>query len=319
MLPKQPILSSLTPFTRVLFAVLLMITCFGITFLLGFLMAGPLFGVGIADITLAITNMDDPKTLQVLQYFQVVQSLGLFIFPPLLAGYFFDGNSFRFLLLDRKSWWHVYLMTLILMIVSVPFINGLVIWNESMVLPDSLKWMEDWMKNSEEQAAKLTEAFMKMPTVGAFLFNLLMIAVLPSIGEELVFRGLFQRLFRDWLGNIHLAIFISAFFFSAMHMQFYGFLPRLVLGLILGYVFYLSGSLWMPILAHFIQNGSVVTITWLGQQGVIKGDYENFGTTENIWIILVSFLLTAIMVGLIGRFAEKRPGKLSKEFHRLYN
>ena len=313
MLPKQPILSDLTPFTRLLFAILLIITCFAVTFFFGLLLARPLFGVGITDIANAINDISDPKTIRVIEFFQVVQSFGLFIIPPLLAGFFFEGNSFTFLLLNRKSRWQIYVMTLLLMIVSVPFINGLVEWNEMMKLPDSLKWLEDWMKESEDQAAKLTEAFMKMPTVGAFLFNLLMIAVLPSIGEELVFRGLFQKLLKDWLGNIHLAIFISAFLFSAMHFQFYGFLPRLVLGLMLGYLFYLSGSLWMPILAHFIQNGSVVIIIWLGEQGVIKGDYENFGTTENIWIILVSFLLTVTLVWLTGKIAKNKSEDLTRE------
>ncbi|MEI6435016.1 MAG: CPBP family intramembrane glutamic endopeptidase [Bacteroidota bacterium] len=305
-LPKQPILSSLTPFTRVLFAILLMIACFAITFFLGLALAGPLFGVGIADITNALSDFSDPKTLRILKYFQVIQSFGLFILPPLMAGFFFGVNPFSFLLLNKRSRWQVYLITLVLMVGSLPFINGLVSLNELLKLPESLKWLEDWMKTAEEEAAKLTEAFMQMPDFGSFLFNLLLIAVLPSVGEELLFRGLFQRLFREWFGNIHFAIFTSAFLFSAMHFQFYGFLPRLVLGLMLGYLFYLSGSLWTPILAHFIQNGSVVVVTWLGEQGVISGDYENFGTTTNGLIIACSFGIILLMLWLIGYYSRER-------------
>jgi hypothetical protein len=174
-----------------------------------------------------------------------------------------------------------------------------------MSLPSSLQWLEDWMKTSEEQAARLTDALLQMPTFGSFLFNMLMIAVLPAVGEELVFRGLFQRLFKEWLGNAHLAILLAAFLFSAIHMQFYGFIPRLVLGLILGYLFYFSGSLWVPILAHFIQNGTVVLITWLGQQGMIGGDYENFGMSENIWIIALSLALTLMMLWLVRYFSKE--------------
>jgi membrane protease YdiL (CAAX protease family) len=128
---------------------------------------------------------------------------------------------------------------------------------------------------------------------------MLMIAILPAIGEEFMFRGLIQRLLKDWLGNIHLAIFISALLFSAMHMQFYGFFPRMVLGIMFGYMFYWTGSLWIPIFAHFIQNGLVVTVTYLGQQGIIGGDYENFGSTDNFLVILVSLLISAIILFIL--------------------
>ena len=155
------------------------------------------------------------------------------------------------------------------------------------------------MKATEKEAAKLTEAFMQMPTVGSFLFNMLMIAVLPAIGEEFMFRGLIQRLLKEWLGNIHVAILIAALLFSAMHMQFYGFLPRLMLGIVFGYLFYWTGSLWIPIFAHFIQNGLVVTVTYLGQQGIIGGDYENFGSTGNIPVILVSLIISAFILYIL--------------------
>jgi hypothetical protein len=289
----------------VLFVFLLMISCFAITFFFFFLMAGPLFGADITDITSLLGDYEDPGTLRLIEYFQVVQSIGLFILPPLLAGFFFEGASFRYLRLDKSVPWMIYPSTILLILVSIPFINGLVSWNEMMSLPSSLQWLEDWMKTSEEQAARLTDAFLQMPTFGSFLFNMLMIAVLPAVGEELVFRGLFQRLFTEWLGNAHLAILMAAFLFSAIHMQFYGFIPRLVLGLILGYLFYFSGSLWVPILAHFIQNGTVVLITWLGQQGIIGGDYENFGMSENIWVIAISLALTIMMMWLVRYFSKQ--------------
>jgi hypothetical protein len=168
-----------------------------------------------------------------------------------------------------------------------------------MKLPDALRELEDWMRDAEAQAAKLTEAFMAMPTMGSFLFNMLMIAVLPAIGEEIMFRGLIQRLLKDWLGNIHIAIFISALLFSAMHMQFFGFLPRMLLGMVFGYLFYWTGSLWIPIFAHFIQNGMVVVVTYLGQQGIIGGDYENFGTSGNVVVILLSLVISSVILFII--------------------
>ncbi len=297
--PKQPILESLTPFTRILFAILLIISSFAVTFFLGMVMASPLFGVGMKDILSALSDFENPVTLKLLKYFQVIQSFGLFIFPSLLAGYFFERSSKRYLCLDKPSKWLIYLLTLVLMLASLPLINWMVSVNDMMKLPEFLRGMEEWMKATEKEAAKLTEAFMQMPTVGSFLFNMLMIAVLPAIGEEFMFRGLIQRLLKEWLGNIHVAILIAALLFSAMHMQFYGFLPRLMLGIVFGYLFYWTGSLWIPIFAHFIQNGLVVTVTYLGQQGIIGGDYENFGSTGNILVILVSLIISAFILYIL--------------------
>ncbi len=304
-LHKPPILDSLTPFTRLLFSVLLIITCFAITFFLGLLLAGPLFGVKVSNMLSLINDYQDVKTIRLLQYFQILQSFGLFIFPTLLAGYFFERSSMRYLHLDKSSRWLIYLITFALMFAALPLINWMVSVNEMMKLPDFLKGMEDWMKSAEDEAAKLTEVFMKMPVFGAFLFNLLMIALLPAIGEEFLFRGLLQRLMQEWLKNIHVAIFISAFFFSAMHMQFYGFLPRMFLGVLFGYLFYWSGSLWVPVCAHFINNGAAVSVAYFSQRGTLSGDYENFGATDNIFLILLSIIATGVCLWLIYKL---KPG-----------
>jgi hypothetical protein len=183
--------------------------------------------------------------------------------------------------------------------------------NDMMKLPDFLNGLEAWMKTMEEEAEKLTRAFMQMPTPGAFLFNMFMIALLPAIGEEFMFRGLIQRLFKEWLGNIHVAIFLSALLFSAMHMQFYGFLPRMVLGIVFGYLFYWSGSIWIPVFAHFIQNGLVVMVTYLGENGIIYGDYENFGTSNNVYILLMSALFVSALLYLLYRWRSQSTNGVS--------
>ncbi len=298
-LQKPPILESLTPFTRILFSVLLVITSFAITFLLGIMLAKPIFGTGMMDVMTSLSDYDNPESLRLLQYFQVIQSFGLFIFPALLAGYFFGNSSHRYLCLNKSPKWPVYLFTFILILASLPIINWMISVNDMMKLPDALRGIEDWMRATEAGAARLTEAFMAMPTMVSFLFNMLMIAVLPAIGEEIMFRGLIQRLLKEWLGNVHIAIFISALLFSAMHMQFYGFLPRMVLGMVFGYLFYWTGSLWIPVFAHFIQNGTVVVVTYLGQQGIIGGDYENFGTSGSSLVILLSLVTSSLVLFII--------------------
>jgi uncharacterized protein len=258
-------------------------------------------GIGLADLISSMSDYTDEKTVRLLEYFQVIQSFGLFIIPALLAGWFFERSSVRYLRLDQPSRWPVYLVTFVLMFASLPLINWMITMNEALKLPGFLKDIEDWMKTTEETAAKLTEVFMNMPSFGGFLFNLVMIALLPAIGEEFMFRGLLQRLLHAWMGNIHLAVFMAAFLFSAMHLQFYGFLPRMMLGVMFGYLFYWSGSLWVPVFAHFINNGSAVVFSYLDQMGVLKGDYEDFGATENVFLILLSGIAVAALLFIIYR------------------
>lgn len=311
---KQPLLFNLTPFSRLLFSILLVISCFALTFLTGVVMAGPLFGIGMNDIITAMSDFTNVKTVRLLQYFQVIQSFGLFIIPALLAGFFFERNSAKFLRLDRTAPWPVYLITFLLMFTCLPFINWLITMNEAIQLPSFLSGMEHWMKSTEDEAAQLTEVFMNMPTVGGFLFNMLMIALLPAIGEEFMFRGLIQRLIKEWLDNIHVAIFISAFLFSAMHMQFYGFVPRMMLGVIFGYLFFWSGSIWVPVCAHFVNNGSAVIFAYLSQDGILSGDYEDFGATENTFLIIVSGLMITGLLFFVYRLKpESRPDLIQNE------
>ena len=306
---KPPLLDSLTPFSRILFSLLLVIACFAITFFAGLLLAGPLFGISMKEIMETLSDVENPQTIHVLKYFQVIQSFGLFIFPAMLAGYFFERSSARYLALSKPSGWLIYLATLVLMFACLPLINWMVTVNESMKLPGFLSGMEEWMKTTEEQAAKLTDTFLIMPYVGVLIFNLVMIALLPAIGEEFLFRGLLQRLVKEWLGNIHVAIFIAAFLFSALHMQFYGFLPRMMLGVMFGYLFYWSGSLWVPIWGHFINNGSAVIFAYLGQHGFLSGNYEDFGATENVFYIILSGLaVTALLLFVFRKRSAEQPG-----------
>jgi membrane protease YdiL (CAAX protease family) len=171
------------------------------------------------------------------------------------------------------------------------------------------------MRNSENTAQKLTDAFLAANTWGGLLINMVMVAVLAAVGEELIFRGILVRLFREWTGNVHLAVIIPALLFSALHLQFYGFFGRLVLGIILGYLLVWSGSLWVPITVHFLNNAMAVVVSFLDQRGLISTDLESFGSSQNIYIIIVSFILMIFTMSMIHlhekgyfvRVSKKRP------------
>jgi membrane protease YdiL (CAAX protease family) len=289
---KQPLLGNLTPFSRLVFAIALTFSCFIIIFFLAFLIAMPIYHVNLMN-TLDILNQENnPTAIALLKYFQVTQSFGLFIIPAILAGFFFEWNSWRYLRADCISSRTLFFIVFLLMFVSIPFINWLVTVNEMMKLPAFLTGLEDWMKSAEEQAGKLTDTFLSGKSFGTFLFNIFMIGILPAVGEEFMFRGLLQRLLKDWLKNIHVAIFMTGFLFGAMHLQFYGLLPRMILGVMFGYLFYWSGSIWVPVFAHFINNSGAIVVSWLSNLGLISQKYQDFGSTSNIFFIILSLLMT---------------------------
>ena len=235
---------------------------------------------------------------------QLFTSVGLFIVPPLLFAYF---TGFQLQLLQKINRQTV-LLAIAIMLIANPFVAYLMQWNQALNLPDFLEAVQRWMEASEQQAMQLTEAFLAMNSIGDFLINLFLIALIPAIGEELLFRGVLQQLFAKWTGNIHLAIFISAFLFSAIHLQFFGFFPRFVLGIVLGYMFYWSKNLWLPILAHFTNNALAIIFTYQFVADKIQIDFLNEETLVNISGALISLLAVALLMFLLHKNTSIKKG-----------
>lgn len=298
---KPALLGNLSPFSRLIFVIALTFSCFIITFFLALLLAIPIYHVNLMETLNILSQEDNPLALALLKYFQVTQSIGLFIIPALLAGYLFERNSLGYLRAGQTGMGAIYLIAFLLMFVSLPCINWLVSVNEMMKLPAGFKGIEDWMKSAEDQASKLTDIFLGGKSFSTFLFNIFMIGILPAVGEEFMFRGILQKLLNDWLKNIHVAIFITGFLFGAMHMQFYGILPRMILGVIFGYLFYWSGSIWVPVFAHFVNNSGAIVVAWLSNLGLISQKYQDFGSTDNVFLIILSLLMTLSCLYLVYR------------------
>ena len=227
---------------------------------------------------------------------QGISSIFMFVVPPIVYYYITrKENRMQALGLRRLSspWWLI-IVALALMFVSIPVTTTLTTWNEGMHLGGAFSGLEAWMKELEETAKALTDKMANVDTIGGLLLNLLVIALIPAVGEEMTFRGVLQQSLTRRM-NPHVAIFLSAAIFSFFHFQFFGFFPRLFLGILLGYMFYITGSLWTSILMHFVNNGAAVTLYYLGNIGVIE-DAEHWGETQNVWIIVASAVVT---LGLI--------------------
>jgi len=189
-------------------------------------------------------------------------------------------------------WFLVLGMVTVALIVGISPITE---WNANMQLPESFGGLGDFMRDMEEKAAQLTTAMTSNLTFGSFALVFVVVAIIPAIGEELVFRGLIQTELQRALGNPQAAIWLGAIIFSAFHMQFFGFIPRLLIGALLGYLYFWSGSLWYPVLGHFLNNGLQVLGIYLMQQKVITYDMDS---TESAPFFLV-IMSVAMLAGLL--------------------
>jgi membrane protease YdiL (CAAX protease family) len=132
-----------------------------------------------------------------------------------------------------------------------------------------------------------------------------MIAILPALGEEFLFRGVILRFLRDWTGMVHFSVILSAFIFATMHFQFYGFIPRFLLGALLGYMFVWSGTLWLPIIVHFINNGMAVLVVFIMNRQGNAAQLEEIGSTSNVYLIAGSALMMVVLTAAI-YFTERK-------------
>lgn len=285
-----------------MFSIFVVIASFLLFMVLSLVIAIPFFGL---DSMLSIPNIDEldnPDIIRVLKYFQVVQSVGVFIVPPFILAWLFHGKIAGYLFLDKQVNFSSVFLVLVLSVAASPFVNFIGEMNENMQFPEWLSGVENWMKNAEDKAAEITVAFLQVETIGGLAFNIFMIAFLPAIGEELLFRGVIQRIFTNWTRNYHWGIWISAFLFSALHLQFYGFVPRLFLGVLFGYLLVWSGSIWLPIIAHFINNGVAVVAMYMIDKELLSPEIEEIGSTsDSYYMAVISLVLIVVFMLMIKR------------------
>ena len=292
----------MNPLSQLMFSIFIIITSFLAFIVVSIIIAIPFFGLDSMLNLPGIDYINDDEGIRILKYFQVVQSIGVFIVPPFILGWLYHGKSTEYLYMNKPVSFTSVFLVLVLSFAAAPFINFIGEMNSNMRFPEWLSGVEEWMKNTEENAAQLTEAFLKVENIGGLFFNIFMIAFLPAIGEELLFRGVIQRIFTNWTRNFHWGIWISAILFSALHFQFYGFIPRMLLGVLFGYLLVWSGSIWLPIVAHFLNNGIAVVLMFLIDRKVLKPDLEEIGSTaDSYYITAISVVLIFVFLVLIKR------------------
>lgn len=240
--------AGLNPVLQLILLICLVFVSSLVVTIIGVLLVLPFWGL---DPVAAVLNGGAP--LYFLKYLQLVQSIAMFVVPPIIAAVLFSKSPASWLGFNKPSSKALF-FAIVTMIVIQPFVSLTSVLNMQLTLPESMDWLMQWMKQTEEATNDLVFRFLDSADPIVILYNIFLIAIIPAVGEELLFRGGIQSLLIRWLKNHHVAIIATAILFSAMHLQFLTFLPRFFLGLALGYLMVYGKSIWYSIIGHFTNN-----------------------------------------------------------------
>ncbi|MFZ4455191.1 MAG: type II CAAX prenyl endopeptidase Rce1 family protein [Bacteroidales bacterium] len=225
----------------------------------------------------------------------------MFLLPAMfVVGKYRPGRFREVTQIGRLPVAQMVLLAIVAIAVSQPALNLIGEWNKHLSLPDSFGGLMDWIRRTEADAELVSNQMVETTSAWALMANLLVMALLPGFCEEFLFRGVIQPIFHDWFGRKHLAIWATAFVFSFIHFQFFGFIPRLLLGAMLGYIVMYSGSLWTGVLMHTLNNALVVIVIYLQFNHHLSHEIDSLGTGDTAWVGLSGMALTVVIyLGII--------------------
>ena len=233
-----------------------------------------------------------PELAGVIKGLLIVQDIGIFLLPPLVYAYLADPRPLAYMGIKSPQKNSFFLVALIIMIAGYFTVEFLGMVNQSIVtlLP---KMTQKWVESGEENANGMLENILSIKGPASLMMAIFMVGALPAIGEELFFRGILQKLFIQIFKSAWPGIIFTGFLFSAFHMQFLGFLPRMALGIILGALYWYSGSILTSMLGHFIFNTINILLIYLKLADLDSksGAGMVFSLIGLVCLILVVFLL----------------------------
>lgn len=238
----------------------------------------------------------------------VVQSIFQMIVPALATALLVCRRPASFLAIDRRPDTLTLILAILGLVAATPVMNCIIEWNASVSFPESLSSLEQTLRSMEDHAAETVLMLEGAHTLPNLFINILIIGVMAGFGEELFFRGTFMRLFTTAGFNRHLAIWLVAFIFSSLHLQFFGFIPRMLLGAYFGYLLAWSRCLWIPIVVHATNNILYVVTQYIGFDDKSTGwSIDSIGVDSGILLPAVSSILTAAVLFLLYRLRSKGP------------
>jgi membrane protease YdiL (CAAX protease family) len=220
------------------------------------------------------------------KWVQLLSSIGMFGLSAILFSFLKKKNGFEYLRMNKMPKIDVIAWVVPIVIFSMPIIAILFFYNQQI----HFGAMDKWLRDVELQNGEITKAMLSSTTLLGLAFNLIVVAIVPGIVEELFFRGVLQNIINESSKNKHIAIWFTALIFSAVHMEFLGFFPRLLMGAMLGYMYVWTGNIWINIFAHALNNGISVVAFYLYHNQFIKTDIdkmEHYGVVPTIVAVVL--------------------------------
>ncbi|MFV0391389.1 MAG: lysostaphin resistance A-like protein [Paludibacteraceae bacterium] len=261
------------------------------------------FAFSLAGMVLVSLFFGNTTDIQALKVNQLLLSVFTILLPPIICGYLWYEKPWKAYSMDTLPSGKQTVLAVLLILVISPFINLLAYINEQMALPEFLSGFEAAIREMEDNAGKITGRMLEVNSFSGMLFNLLVMAIMPAVSEELFCRGALQNIFSE-KRNKYVAVWIVAIIFSLIHFQMYGFLPRMIMGALFGYLLIWSGSLWLPIIVHFVNNATIVIATYFGSGSGWYDAMENIGKVETFGYGIISAFISGIFIWMLYKSAR---------------
>ncbi len=289
-----PLIKKTTQGSRLLTFMLLLV--FGIVF------------SSVLGVFVAMINGGEIFSFKNLRIIQVLNQVVGFMMPAVVYAILVKEKPFNFLGFHKMPAWS--LLGIVAMFTIIPFLGTVTDWNDSIVFPESMRAIEEQMRATQQKSEEIIEMFISQ---GSLFSSLLIIAALAAVSEELLFRSVIQRWLMKLFKNVHVAIIVTAIVFSAFHMDFFGFFPRLFLGVMLGYMFWMTGSIFPSMLMHFVNNATIVMLHYLNTRGFIDIDVDHFCSTDNVLVIILSLIMTVAIFIICNRFSKRQDSFIGQD------
>ncbi len=259
------------------------------------------------QLVVSVPQPVDASSIRFYLLWQGISQLVMFLLPTLVFAWLFQEGPVRYLHVDLHGCkWFLGFVAVVILLLLMPFIDWVTYWNEQWQLGP----MEEFFRQMTQKTELLTQQLLSLDSPGDLLLQLLVVALLPAICEEVFFRGGIQQILHRWFGNVHVAVVVAALIFSLSHGDLYGVVTRFVLGLMLGYFFAFSGSIVVNVCAHFFNNAIVVVLYYLYHRQLVfldPSDSQFFS-----WSTTIICGLAALMLFLV-YFTKILPKKSPKK------
>lgn len=288
--------------------------------LVGLVGAGLLFG-GILSVAIIFAKLGmakgsdinallKPENVDLIRWLQIISTFFMFFIPAVVYARIVSKKPLQYLGYNRWLKIEQVVLVILIMIACLPLVGALAELTEKIPLSAALAKK---FKEAEENYQKQVELIMVMKTGVDFIWSLIIVAILPAIFEETVFRGGLQNLLTKWIKLPVLAIIITSIVFSAVHFSFYGFFARMALGIVLGLIYYHSGNIWLNILAHLFNNGAAVTFTYFQMQKTGKLPEKELESTMPLWMGALALIIIIALIIAFVRVSKPLKQKIEEE------